>query len=213
MKIVVKPKKTVQPTPAKRPLSGALEYVGGESVSALEVYISASTHYQLLEHGREDLRNELGGVLVGHYRVDDVTPFIDICGYVRADKAVSHAASLEFTHDAWQEIHQGIDAQFPGKQIIGWFHTHPGYGIFLSGYDRFIDTNWFTEPYHVAAVLDPTLITPDDLGVFVWQDLAMRQRARSGYVIYEPKPGADSANNTNESESPRSDVGDDDPAT
>jgi len=39
-----------------------------------------------------------------------------------------------------------MDAQFADKKIVGWYHSHPGFGIFLSEYDLFIHRNFFTAP-------------------------------------------------------------------
>ena len=36
-----------------------------------------------------------------------------------------------------------IEANFPTESLVGWQHTHPGFGIFLSGYDLFIHRNFF----------------------------------------------------------------------
>ena len=38
---------------------------------------------------------------------------------------------------------------------MGWIHTHPNFGIFLSEYDRFVHENFFSEEYQVAYVVDP----------------------------------------------------------
>ena len=36
-----------------------------------------------------------------------------------------------------------VKAEYPDKKIVGWQHTHPGYGIFLSSYDIFIQENFY----------------------------------------------------------------------
>ena len=59
------------------------------------------------------------------------------------------------------------DRQHPDKKFIGWYHTHPGFGIFLSGMDDFIQANWFSEPWQIALVYDPT---SEEEGIFVWRD-------------------------------------------
>ena len=40
-------------------------------------------------------------------------------------------------------------------KIVGWYHSHPGFGLFLSEYDSFIQENFFIDPNHVALVVDP----------------------------------------------------------
>jgi 26S proteasome regulatory subunit N11 len=39
--------------------------------------------------------------------------------------------------------------------IVGWYHSHPGYGIFLSDIDLKSQITFFNQPYHVALVVDP----------------------------------------------------------
>ena len=51
--------------------------------------------------------------------------------------------------------------------MLGWFHSHPGYGVFLSGMDMFIENNFFNLPYQVAYVVDP--LSGKD-GFFGWED-------------------------------------------
>jgi len=40
--------------------------------------------------------------------------------------------------------------------IVGWYHSHPGYGIFLSDTDIKSQITFFNQPCHVALVIDPT---------------------------------------------------------
>ncbi|MCA1557569.1 MAG: hypothetical protein LC731_03400, partial [Acidobacteria bacterium] len=50
-------------------------------------------------------------------------------------------------------------------RIVGWYHTHPRFGIFLSEMDVFIQKNFFSEPWQTAFVLDPVQRTE---GFFIW---------------------------------------------
>ncbi len=55
----------------------------------------------------------------------------------------------------------------PGERIVGWYHSHPGFGVFLSEHDTFIHRNFFSSPDHVAWVYDPHT---DEEGCFGWVD-------------------------------------------
>jgi proteasome lid subunit RPN8/RPN11 len=49
---------------------------------------------------------------------------------------------------------------------VGWYHSHPGLGVFLSEQDRFIHKSFFgDEPWYIAVVFDPA---SGERGVFVW---------------------------------------------
>jgi proteasome lid subunit RPN8/RPN11 len=118
---------------------------------------------------------ELGGVLVGKSAKSSRRPFVEILNFIPASKGVSRRASFEFTNEAQKEIHDVMQERFHGLRIVGWFHTHPGYGIFLSSADQFIDEHYFNESYHVAVVLDPS--RPDvEVGAFVWNKNQQRIR-------------------------------------
>ncbi len=118
---------------------------------------------------------ELGGVLVGRVAKSRRRQFLEIKNFVPATKGISRRASFEFTNEAQQEIHQVVQERFQNLRILGWFHTHPGYGIFLSSADQFIDQNYFNEPFHIAIVIDPTK-SDVELGVFVWDPNHVRIR-------------------------------------
>ena len=48
---------------------------------------------------------------------------------------------------------------------MGWYHSHPGFGVFLSDHDTFIHKNFFSSALQVAWVYDPH---SDEEGCFGW---------------------------------------------
>lgn len=102
-------------------------------------------------HAYSNLTAEVGGMLVGNV-TNGVT---NIVGYVPAVTAVAEQISLTFTHDVWAEILSEVGKKFPDSQIVGWYHTHPSFGLFLSQYDEFIQLHFFSEPGQLALVIDP----------------------------------------------------------
>ena len=131
------------------------------------VFIKDPTLERLLQFAASDLHYELGGVLVGKVLKSRRRLIVEISDFIPATKGISRRASFEFTNEAQQEIHQSMEDNFKGFRILGWFHTHPGYGIFLSSADQFIDQNYFNESFHIAIVVDPT--KPEtEIGAFVW---------------------------------------------
>lgn len=133
----------------------------------LAVFMEPTALNDLLQFASSDLHFELGGVLVGRVGRATRRSFVEIKSFVPATKGISRRASFEFTNEAQQEIHQVVQERFQDLRIVGWFHTHPGYGVFLSSADQFIDQNYFNDAFHIAMVIDPTKQNAD-LGVFVW---------------------------------------------
>ncbi|MDO8364553.1 MAG: Mov34/MPN/PAD-1 family protein [Actinomycetota bacterium] len=113
-------------------------------------------------HVSADTTVEHGGVLLG---VVDPQGVLAITAMVRAEHAVSTASSLTFTHETWDHINDVRDRDFPELQIVGWYHSHPGFSVFLSEYDTFIHRNFFSAEWQVAYVVDPLL---HDDGFFGW---------------------------------------------
>lgn len=94
---------------------------------------------------------EVGGFLLGS--VDDTE--VRVAAIKPALAATSAQTHLTFTHEAWAEVLEVMDTEFPGLVIVGWYHSHPGFGCFLSDYDVFIQQNFFSGEGQHALVIDP----------------------------------------------------------
>lgn len=122
-------------------------------------------------HARENEQREVGGILLGDVRQDgDGQLFVIITHALKAEFANETRGHLTFTQKTWLQIHQAHQAQYPDKTIVGWYHTHPGWTIFLSDWDLFIQRNFFKQPWQIALVLDPSL---HQAGFFVWKGNAV----------------------------------------
>jgi len=108
---------------------------------------------------------EVGGVLIGRASRHGL-PLVT--GAIPAIAADERRDSLTFTQDAWEHVHRTLEREFPdGEQIVGWYHSHPGFGIFLSEHDLFIHRNFFSGASQIALVVDPLATTE---GVFAWYE-------------------------------------------
>lgn len=124
---------------------------------------------RILEYSDASPDIESGGFLLGRrcrdprYRRD----FLSIRQFLPASATTGQIDSLTFTHETWARLHDTIDTRFPDLEILGWHHTHPGFGIFLSRHDEFIHRNFFDSRWHVAMVVDPC---QGEFGFFQWLD-------------------------------------------
>jgi proteasome lid subunit RPN8/RPN11 len=151
------------PTPSFIPYHHARRWISpfeGAATPALPVFITPRAYVRLCAHAGTDLENEVGGAVVGTWRLDRGTgrPFIVVEAALRALHTRHGGAFLTFTHDSLVHLHSEIEARHPGKVIVGWFHTHPGLGVFLSDYDRWLHEHFFPEPWQVALVIDPVAV-------------------------------------------------------
>jgi len=130
------------------------------------IRITGKAYKQILEHVEGDEENELCGVLVGKGYRDKHGFYLEITNTIRGEHSESKGSGVTFTHDTWNYVHEVMDSRFRDKKIVGWYHSHPGFGIFLSDMDEFIQKNFFNNPSHVAFVID---IKAKKEGFFVWQ--------------------------------------------
>ena len=140
-------------TVGARPIN---EIAGLQAVSDTVIY----------QHVFDNADREVGGVLIGRTAADGGLPLVT--GAIPAISADEQRATLTFTQEAWAHVHRVLENEFPpDEQIVGWYHSHPGFGIFLSGHDLFIHENFFNAPSQIAVVVDPHARTE---GVFAWRD-------------------------------------------
>lgn len=130
---------------------------------------------------------EVGGFLIG--QIDDEGTHVTAAHAALA--AQSGQTHLTFTHDAWDEILPLLESDYPGQAIVGWYHSHPGFGVFLSEYDIFIQENFFGADGQIALVVDPLAGT---YGFLTAQAGEVREE-ELGNTLREPmgRPGEDKA--------------------
>src|SRR5688572_7460699 len=138
----------------------------GQREPRFQAVIRQSALNTLHRHGlSQDV--EVCGVLVGSIHSDPSGPWLYVQDAIEGDHATSRAAQATFTAETWAHIQSVMDRDHPDKRILGWYHTHPGFGIFLSQMDLFIQENFFPLPWQVALVYDPKA---SEEGLFVWKD-------------------------------------------
>ncbi|HET6180940.1 MAG TPA: Mov34/MPN/PAD-1 family protein [Candidatus Sulfotelmatobacter sp.] len=158
------------------------------------------------QHARSSNKAEICGVLIGQ----DRDHRIEVAACIEGENAEEAGAHVTFTQDTWEHIYAVKDKKYPDERIVGWYHSHPGFGVFLSEHDTFIHQNFFSSPGQVAWVFDPH---SDEEGCFGWVDgkierltrIAVFDRrggesAESGAKL-DPKSAADAAEE--EDEAPR----------
>lgn len=123
--------------------------------------IAGEVARKIRQHARSSMKTEICGVLIGQDHPGRIEIQACIAG-ANADEAGAH---VTFTQDTWEHIYQVKDKEYPDHRIVGWYHSHPGFGVFLSDHDTFIHKNFFASPGQVAWVFDPH---SDEEGCFGW---------------------------------------------
>ena len=146
----------------------------------VKVYIKQDVYKALEKLAASDTSKELGSIILGEYCQEHGKTHVIISQYIEAKYTDASASTLTFTHETWDYVHSEHEKRYPDKKIIGWQHTHPNYGIFLSNYDMFIQENFFNLPFQVAYVIDPIQSLR---GFFQWKNGYIEKL--KGYYIYD----------------------------
>ena len=141
--------------------------------TALSVTFHGSVLQSIRQHARSSPHAEICGALIG--RQSDAGTFVN--GAVPGEGAAQGGAHVTFTQEAWVRIHEEKDRKYSGQAIVGWYHSHPGFGVFLSDHDIFIHKNFFSTPGSLAWVYDPH---SDEEGCFGWNGGEVRRLAHYG---------------------------------
>jgi proteasome lid subunit RPN8/RPN11 len=168
------------------------EFPGGKVKPAeggLRVALGRRAYDEISRHAQEDTEHEIGGVLLGTLCKDAEGPFLHITEIIRGEHTASQGAQVTFKHETWNHFHNVKDKKFPDLDYLGWYHSHPDFGIFLSAMDEFIQKNFFGAPHQVALVVDPLR---HEEGLFCWKQ-GEPARAEKFWVgkdshRYEPAP-------------------------
>lgn len=129
------------------------------------VFLDLDVMLEIQEHAIEDTSVELGGLLLGQRgEDDDGTPMVIVRESLRARHYRATRGSFTFTHETWSDLHAQRQQLDESLEVVGWYHTHPGWGVFLSDLDGFICDHFFSHPDDIALVVDPL---QGDTGLFV----------------------------------------------
>ena len=132
-----------------------------ETATKPSVLMEAEVARRIRQHGRSSMKAEICGVLIGSEQ--GRTTVVEAC--IPGVNAAQGGAHVTFTQDTWEHIYKVKDKLYPDERIVGWYHSHPGFGVFLSDHDMFIQENFFSSPQQIAWVYDPH---SDEEGCFGW---------------------------------------------
>lgn len=138
----------------------------GQTSPPVRVMLAESALEAMNQHAAEESDHEIGGVMVGTV-LEGERPVVLVEHVIRGSHMSHLRSSVTFTHESWAEINREMDEKYADKRMVGWYHSHPGFGIFLSGHDLFIHRNFFTMPWQIAFVTDPRSRT---FGCFTWNN-------------------------------------------
>jgi len=118
-----------------------------------QIYISSLALLKMLKHGRAGVPMEVMGLMLGEFVDDYTVRVVDVFAMPQSGTGVS----VEAVDPVFQTKMLDMLKQTGRPEIVvGWYHSHPGFGCWLSGVD--INTQQSFEALNqraVAVVVDP----------------------------------------------------------
>ena len=151
-----------------RPISGfPPEYQVDTQTDSIQVWLSPDAMQQIWIQARTSPQQEVGGVLIGKVYEEERRFLVKVEHILEAQHTIASPVFLTFTGETGLDILKRRST-YPASDVLGWYHSHPGLGIFLSTSDQFIHRIRFgNRPWYLALVVDPS---SDDWGVFTWEN-------------------------------------------
>lgn len=117
------------------------------------VYISSLALLKMLRHGRAGVPMEVMGLMLGEFVDDFTVRVVDVFAMPQSGTGVS----VEAVDPVFQmKMMEMLRQTGRPESVVGWYHSHPGFGCWLSSVD--INTQQSFEqltPRAVAVVVDP----------------------------------------------------------
>ncbi|MDH4123043.1 MAG: hypothetical protein OEV21_03020 [Thermoplasmata archaeon] len=121
-----------------------------------ELYISKTAAEKMINHSKRygRVRTEALGFMLGDVCSSGRKQFVMVRDIVTGS-LLSSAESVRFDRESYAELFSELDSSGFDYVIVGWYHSHPGYGCFMSRIDINTQLSAFHEKYHSAIVIDP----------------------------------------------------------
>ncbi|THW83327.1 Mov34-domain-containing protein [Aureobasidium pullulans] len=132
---------------------GGMQQDGNVVDNSETVYISSLALLKMLRHGRAGVPMEVMGLMLGEFVDDYTVRVVDVFAMPQSGTGVS----VEAVDPVFQTKMMDMLRQTGRPEtVVGWYHSHPGFGCWLSSVD--INTQQSFEqltPRAVAVVIDP----------------------------------------------------------
>lgn len=121
--------------------------------TAETIFISPLALIKMLLHGRKGVPLEVMGLMLGEF-VDEYTcKVVDVFAMPQSGTGVSVEAVDEVFQQQFLDLVRQTNRT---ESVVGWYHSHPGFGCWLSGVDCETQKSFENlDPRAIAVVVDP----------------------------------------------------------
>ncbi|MFH1022516.1 MAG: hypothetical protein V1809_03945 [Planctomycetota bacterium] len=129
------------------------------------VFLSPKALRYMFHVAKKGLPHEVVGPVGGRVYKDTFGLYLIVTCAAVDDLAKSTGASVTTTHEGEIASEERLYNEDPSSQKSGWFHSHTGFGAFMSHTDAETQGTW-PEEYHIGVVVDPLAGEANCLAIF-----------------------------------------------
>ena len=164
-------------------LPGNVKQMGAPD-DELRIYMEDYVHTYLYQYSRSSVNGEKLAVLMGQSIVINGQNTIFISGVIQARFTEKIKGVETITNQSWKYISEDMEKYFPNLSVVGWMHSRPSFGAFVTSMDEEYHKKLFSDPNQVLFVVDPI----DRLDrLYVLNEAKSALRPVKGYFIYYEK--------------------------
>jgi len=122
----------------------------------LAAYVNKHAEAKMRNHAlsARGRKTEVMGLLLGEVRRWRDMDYVLVRDVATTDLDAS-SVSVKFNSAGFEKLFESLDLAGFDYVVVGWYHSHPGYGCFLSETDIKTHSGIFVSPHHIAIVIDP----------------------------------------------------------
>jgi len=123
------------------------------SVAGIRLFISENAMNDMIHHSEWGGGNEVMGLMVGRACRDDEGDYVTVDRVITSE-LISNEVSVKFDPSNMSQLFDAIDRLNDSETVTGWYHSHPGFGCFMSETDVRTHLGAFGDG-RFAVVIDP----------------------------------------------------------
>ena len=150
----------------------------------LRIYMEDYVHTYLYQYARSSATGEKLAVLMGKNLVIDGHETVFVSGVVQARYTEKLKGMETITKKSWKQIGEDIEKYFPDLNVVGWMHSRPSFGAFVTSRDEAYHKKVFGTDRKLFFVVDPIDRTDR---FYVLNENRSALKGVRGYFIYYDK--------------------------
>jgi proteasome lid subunit RPN8/RPN11 len=133
-----------------------LEEFKRQEKEGYELYISKVAEEKMRNHSLHfaEMQKEVMGLLLGWIYKNGGKEYSIVKDVVTTDLE-SSSVHVRFDRNAFEKLFVSLEEVGFNYLVVGWYHSHPGYGCFMSSTDVYTQRSLFKSSWHTAIVIDP----------------------------------------------------------